>query len=202
MLDLLNDTILRSWHSLALFSCIYIIFRLYKEKKINNFREEIFLFLFLVYLYLLVSIITYGDLNLGGTSNFVPFKEISRYVLFSPLFYSNVVGNVVLYMPLGYFMGKYLNVKKISVILILSVIISLFAEIIQTDIGRTFDIDDIILNIIGSVFGFVIYNFLCLIYRKLPSFMQKDGLLNVMCIIIIISLLLYVLNVVGVVSLI
>ena len=42
-------------------------------------------------------------------------------------------------------------------------------------IGRSFDIDDIILNVTGGVFGFLIYVLSHKIYERFPSKYQTNG---------------------------
>ena len=69
----------------------------------------------------------------------------------------NVIGNILLFLPFGFYVGYYLKKAKLSLITIISFVTSLTIELIQTKIGRTFDIDDIILNIIGGILGFLIY---------------------------------------------
>ena len=41
-------------------------------------------------------------------------------------------------------------------------------------IGRSFDIDDIILNVFGGLIGILIYNVFHRIYFKLPKFFQNE----------------------------
>lgn len=203
MIDLVNSTIKSSWPMLVLFLVIYFVFKIFSlknsRKRIQIF-EEVYFVLFIVYIYLLVSIVSYGELNVSSGVNLMPFKEILRYELFGELFMMNVIGNMILYMPLGYFIGYFIKTKKTFLVMCITVFISLAGELLQTYIGRCFDIDDIILNTLGAVIGFLVYKFLYKMYRKLPNCFQKDGLYNVLCIIIITVIVLYVLNVIGVFS--
>lgn len=203
MIDLINSTIYYNWPMLVLVVVIYCIFRFFyltsSRRKVKIF-EEIYQGLFIVYIFLLTSIISFGDLNVLSGVNLVPFEEILRYEFLSEQFMINVVGNIVLFMPLGYFMGHYFKSKKAYVIGFIAGLISLTGEILQRYVGRSFDIDDIILNVSGAILGFLIYKVLHKLYRKLPNIFQKDGLYNLFCIIIIIVLILYVLNAVGVIN--
>lgn len=203
MLDLINSTIDKTWPILVILLLVYIIFRVIKmvdsRKKIKMF-DEIYNVLAIIYIFLLASIISYGELNLASGINLVPFTEILRYELFSELFMLNVVGNIILFAPLGYFIGHYIKTKKVLLVMLISTLVSFCGEMLQRYIGRTFDIDDIILNVTGAVLGFLIYKFLHKLYRKLPNIFQKDGLYNALCIIIIIGLILYILEVVGVIN--
>lgn len=92
--------------------------------------------------------------------NPVPFRTISSYIKYSSLWHSmiNISGNIIIFLPLGFlFPIIYNKFKKFSKILILLVSISLFIEFIQFFIGRSVDIDDIILNTIGGILGFLFY---------------------------------------------
>ena len=76
--------------------------------------------------------------------NIMPFTEITRYKIGSKSFFYNVIGNIVLFIPFGYIISDYLKSKKIGCIFVLSAIVSLTAEVIQYNIGRAFDVDDIL----------------------------------------------------------
>lgn len=203
MISLINSTVEQSWPFLIFILIIYFIFRFFyvtSSRRKINLLHEIYYILFVVYIFLLSSIVSYGELNVASGINLVPFKEIFRYTLFSNLFFTNIIGNILLFAPLGYFFGYFLKTKKTSLVIFLSTIISLTGELLQRYIGRIFDIDDIILNVVGATIGFLIYKFLYKIYRKLPNALQKDGLYNTLCIIIIIAIIFYLLEVIGVIN--
>lgn len=105
--------------------------------------------------------VTYKDINpYWVTSNYHLFKEITRYKLFSKMFFSQVVGNMLIFIPYGMYITYYLDLKYIYLILVLTFITSLTIELIQVKIGRAFDIDDILLNNIGSIIGY--FGFKCI----------------------------------------
>ena len=60
-------------------------------------------------------------------------------------------------MPFGYFVSYYCKLNKFYLNLLVVFITSLSVEIIQSFIGRSFDVDDIILNIIGGYIGYLFY---------------------------------------------
>lgn len=71
----------------------------------------------------------------------------------------NLVGNVFLFFPLGMFLPLlFRKANNFQKIIILSFLTSLAFELIQlfTMLGN-FDVDDIILNVLGSALGFGIY---------------------------------------------
>ena len=53
-------------------------------------------------------------------------------------------------------------------------------------IGRSFDIDDIILNVIGGILGYLLYKFLSSIRDHLPSVLRSEICYNILTIILII----------------
>ena len=52
----------------------------------------------------------------------------------------------------------YFNCKLLSLIFI-TILYSFIIEIIQFTIGRVFDIDDILLNLFGSIIGYLFSNY-------------------------------------------
>ena len=157
---------------------------LYKSKSDFVIYKEIMLFFFAFYVLCLFQIVTSSDVSISYGSNFVPFKEIFRYKLFSSMFMTNVVGNVLLFLPYGYFVGKYFsgNSKALSFFLIL--LASFSIECTQLYIGRVFDVDDIILNVIGGVIGYILYYYSEKIFDSLPKFFKSKVFLNTVFIIL------------------
>ena len=119
-----------------------------------------------------------------------------RYQIGSTNFYRQVVGNIILFMPFGFFATYYTNISKIRNISLITFLVSLTIETVQKFIGRSFDIDDIILNVIGGISGFLIYVALDAIRKKLPGFFQKDGFYNFLSILLIIFVILYLLGII------
>ena len=121
-----------------------------------------------------------------------------RYEIGSTSFYLNVVGNIVIFIPFGYLISTYIKPKRILSILIVSVISSATVEFVQLCIGRSFDVDDIILNSLGAIIGFLIYIGLGAIKKHLPGIFKKDIIYNILCFIILIIMVLYLLSRMGV----
>ena len=66
-----------------------------------------------------------------------------------------LIGNMLMFIPMGIMLPlvfKNINKKNIFVIAIL---IPSSIEIFQPIVGRSFDIDDIIMNFIGSIIGYL-----------------------------------------------
>lgn len=94
--------------------------------------------------------------------NLIPFATIRSYIKYSGIFHAllNILGNVILFIPIGFIFPliliRYRDLKRIAV---LSISISLFIEFIQFFVGRSCDIDDLILNFIGGIIGYTIFCF-------------------------------------------
>ena len=159
-----------------LFSPIYIIIRIiYLKNKEINLKREIVLFIFALFLIALASQTIIPKIEIDGgikivssgghKTNLIPLKVIKEtyYEVFINkhinYFTINFLGNIIMFIPIG-FLIKYLwNVEDKKVILIGSSI-SLFIELSQLFLQRGTDIDDIILNTIGTFIGIKLYELL------------------------------------------
>ncbi len=199
-LDTLNKTILNIWPQLTIFIVVLVavrIFALRNSSKKISFHEEFLNLLFIVYILLLFELLTGTENNSGTGINLVPFSEIFRYPVGSKMFIYNTLGNILLFVPYGYFVTRYINGKSLYQIFIISFVTSLTVEILQVKLGRSFDVDDIILNVVGGMIGYFIYVALNAIRTHLPKFLQKDFIYNIICFIILIVIVLYLYNLGG-----
>ena len=155
--------------------------------------KELLSLIFIIYILCLYHVVTFQDINYG-VSNFIPFKEIFRYSIGSSKFIKNILGNILLFIPFGFFTSYFLKVNKIKAPIILTFITSFTIEIVQYYIGRVFDIDDIILNLIGGILGFFLYVSFNAIKAKLPKVFKSDLFLNILIIIIIVLIISYSFN--------
>ncbi len=192
----LQKAVDNNWPMLFIFTTVIVTIRLvylfvHKEKFI--LYKELFLLLFLIYALLLFYVVTFQDVNYG-TNNIVPFKEIFRYKMGSELFIKNILGNIILFIPFGVFVSYIMKTRRTFPIIIISLITSGVIEYTQLKIGRTFDIDDIILNVIGGFVGYLIYIILDVISDHLPSFFKSDTFKNITIIVVLIILFLIYTN--------
>lgn len=105
----------------------------------------------------------------------------------SRLFFKNVVGNLILFMPYGFFVSYYLKNLKPYLTIFLTVIASFSIESVQMVIGRVFDIDDILLNILGGYLGYLVYYFLGKIGNILPKVFKSVWFLNIFSILLFVG---------------
>ncbi len=186
------NAINKTWPMLSLFVVIIIVLKLTKvfiNKDKFIFYKEFYNLLFIMYILLLYYLLLSTE-NAASGINFIPFKEMTRYSIGSKAFFYNVVGNIVLFMPFGYFVSDYLKAKRVPHILLVSIIISLTAELIQFKIGRAFDVDDIILNVIGAILGFMCYISVLAIKEHLPRVLQNNVFYNLLALLVIVIMIL------------
>lgn len=145
----------------------------------NRKRRRLCFILFVSYLIVLTYFMFFSDgFGRSGHSeyayNLTLFKEITRFYKYRELlgmksFLINTVGNVVCFMPLGFILplisfkcGKWYNTFLLSFLLSLSI------EVIQLvfKVG-SFDVDDMFLNTLGGIAGFICVLFYKFIRRKL-----------------------------------
>ena len=188
-----------TWPTLVIVVSIVVVLRLTYvfrgERKRFVLHEEIFDLLFLVYLIILWQLVTGQDLNVNGGTNFMPFREILRYDYGTLSFYKQVFGNILLFIPLGYFAASYCRIKNLGVITIVSLLSSSVIEVVQHFIGRSFDIDDIILNVVGGIIGFLLYKGLSSIKKHLPDFLQKDWIYNILSVLFVGLIIFYLIKI-------
>lgn len=82
-------------------------------------------------------------------------KEWIKLLLVNRIVFINVIGNIILFIPLGYLLKSFLKDKIICVII--GFTIPLILELIQffTKLG-VFDLIDILLNLFGTIIGLIL----------------------------------------------
>ncbi|AET58846.1 VanZ family protein [Paenibacillus terrae] len=109
--------------------------------------------------------------TLDRSINLIPFYSIKEYIFSNSatiknFAFANVVGNIIIFIPLGTYLSLFKNNKRVITNLLFIFIVSLFIEIIQGLLGiGASDIDDIILNCLGGLVGILGYKLLLFILR-------------------------------------
>ena len=189
--ETLRTTLVASWPMLTLFIVILAVMRISQiiiNKEKITFYKEFYDLLTIIYVLLLYQMLLSTE-NASSGINIIPFREITRYEIGSTLFFYNVIGNIALFIPFGYFMSDKLKAKKTTHIIIISTIISLTAELIQYKIGRAFDIDDVLLNVTGAIIGYFGYTIIQQIKHKLPNALQNNIFYNILAILVILLII-------------
>ena len=181
-----------TWPMIIISMVIMISFRicyLVKNQEKIVIYKELSMLIFGIYILCLFQVVTFQDDANWASNNFIPFKEILRYHITSRYFIKNVLGNMIMFLPFGFFVSYFLKVEKFHLPLILTLIASISIEIVQMMIGRVFDVDDLLLNLVGGMLGYWIYNIIRIIATKLPSFVHKEWFKNIVAILLLIALI-------------
>ncbi|GGE59749.1 VanZ family protein [Priestia taiwanensis] len=117
----------------------------------------------------------------SGSTNFVPFRTIHSYLfrdnLPTYISFENIVGNIIGFMPFGFLLPvlfkKMLCATKI---MIATFLLSLIYEVLQYIlILGSFDVDDLILNTLGGLLGYISLRF---VQRMIRNKKQRAHTLN------------------------
>ncbi len=168
----LRDVLTDTWPMIVLTCVVLISIRLtylLKNKQKVVIGNEIMMLTFIVYILCLFQIVTSQDVSGVHGVNLTIFKELTRYQFGSRLFIRNIVGNILMFIPFGFFTSYYLKLDKKRYIFYLALVVSVVIELIQLKIGRAFDVDDIILNLVGSFFGYLLYRVMDKIFGDLSD---------------------------------
>ena len=160
---------------------LYIIFRFLKLKKNNsdiNYKKEILYLIFVCYIVGLFNLVLvprnfWNTIwhNIFYNLNENPFEGIFDFSYnFIPTIYkiiigeytldswgkAMIVGNFLMVIPMGILLSLcFENVNKKN-IFNNAVLIPLAIEVLQLVVGRSFDIDDLVMNFLGIVIGYFI----------------------------------------------
>lgn len=102
--------------------------------------------------------------------NLIPFHTIDNYLSSTQVSWiivaSNVIGNVVIFIPLAIYLQLIKKTRKLWISLLLVFLATVIVEALQFAFALgAFDIDDIILNCLGGIVGIVIYRLLRLMLK-------------------------------------
>ncbi len=146
-----------------------------RDKKIVRMAGKV---LFVLYIVFIIYFLLFSDwYGRSGTSeefhyNLVLFREIRRFWRYRHqvgLFamFTNLFGNVVIFVPFGFFMPAASRQRSAFAALVWSFGLSLCVEASQLvfRIG-SFDVDDLFLNTVGGILGYMIFAACNAIRRK------------------------------------
>ncbi len=153
-----------------LLSPIYFLVRSIIIKRSHfHFLRELWYFSFFLYSVCIFSqtILPSREFLLGyesvGRSNFTPFETIQFYVnrLGGPMHtiaVYNLVGNILLFIPFGFYIPSiWRKLQSLWKMVVVSFVIPLFIETTQYFIGRSIDVDDVILNTFAILIGYSLF---------------------------------------------
>ncbi len=137
----------------------------YKNRRRTRTIGKILFLLYIAFLiYFLIFSDSYGRVATGEYRyNLVPFREILRFWSYRdqlgfPVMFTNLFGNILIFVPFGFFLPMASRYRSFWTTLLSSFGLSLCVEIFQllTKVG-SFDVDDLILNTLGGILGYIIF---------------------------------------------
>ena len=152
--------------SIPVYLMFCLLYKIYRGKRKLSLRDYIFEFVFVVYILSVLVLFQILPINISDfksmsiTPSILPFLTILggdggglRDIVIEILL------NVVFFIPLGILYPLIAKRKKgiMKSITLISVIFSLFIEVMKYCTGRHFNIDNTIFNIIGAIVGYYIY---------------------------------------------
>ena len=154
-----------------------------QSKRIRIFGKILFVLYIVFIVYFLIFSDWYG--RTGEMQeyhyNLVLFKEIKRFWNYRDqvgLFamFMNLFGNVIIFMPFGFFMPMASRYRSCFSAVFYSFGLSLCVETFQllTKVG-SFDVDDLLLNTVGGLAGYVIFAVCAAIRRRYVNKEEKTG---------------------------
>lgn len=126
--------------------------------------------IFLVYI-IILFIILFMRVRYVRSYNIIPFQSIGDYlfsddIIIRSFALSNLLGNIVLFIPLGGYITLFNRNKHIGWNLLRILVIGIVIEAIQyVSMRGVADIDDLILYGIGGIIGIVVYHILLLFFK-------------------------------------
>lgn len=90
---------------------------------------------------------------------FTPFQEILRGLRGGPWVFFMLLGNIGMFLPLGFFTALLWRKPSWWKSTLTGLLSSCTIEFVQFFIGRSTDIDDVILNTTGAILGYVLFWF-------------------------------------------
>lgn len=188
----------------ALLLLAFVFRRQLKEKKRNVWLKILLVMLamYLAHLFYVLLSPTYFFRRFAFSTerlNLVPLRALREW-LANPF---NFFGNVVLFLPLGFFEvllhPEFSRKKQLGFSAATAAVLSLFVEFAQLFNYRVPDVDDIILNTLGALLGAL----LCMLLQKtgfdrtrvgrvllprIPRTWRRHMLLNRFCVILVVSM--------------
>ena len=136
------------------------------KKKITKFSQII---LFIYYVILLFNMVIFARYNSVNSYNLIPFKSIIEIIKNGNVYsiIINIFGNLLIFMPLEYFIIELFKLNRLSLNFIISFIVILLIELFQFVFkAGVFDIDDLLICIFGMMMFYIIYNKVKKMYVK------------------------------------
>lgn len=149
------------------------------KDKVNLIPHLIKVYIFLLYVSLAIIVAGIGSIwDIGQFGNIIRIEEINL-VPFGSSGATTYILNIIMFMPLGFLLpfiwSKFRNLSKVFCV---GLCFSLAIEFCQLFNHRVSDIDDLMMNSLGAVFGYLIWLCVTKLFKyiiKLPIFVSVSN---------------------------
>lgn len=180
------------WPMITFISIVAVTIRgayLFRGSKKFVLHKELLSLIFIIYVLCLYYILMRKS-NVG--INLIPIVGLFDDITAN---YGFIIHNILIFVPLGFFASYYLSNRKAGTMLMVSLLVAGLTEGLQYYMGRGFNIDIVVFNVLGGFVGYLLYVGLMAIKGKLPKFMKSDAFINIVVILLIILVVLFSLDI-------
>lgn len=180
------------WPMITFISIVAVTIRgayLFRGSKKLVLHKELLSWIFIIYILCLYYILMRKS-NVG--INLIPIVGLFDDITAN---YGFIIHNILIFVPLGFFASYYLSNRKAGTMLMISLLVAGLTEGLQYYMGRGFNIDIVVFNVLGGFVGYLLYVGLMAIKGKLPKFMKSDAFINIVVILLIILVVLFSLDI-------
>ncbi len=180
------------WPMITFISIVAVTIRgayLFRGSKKLVLHKELLSWIFIIYILCLYYILMRKS-NVG--INLIPIVGLFDDITAN---YGFIIHNILIFVPLGFFASYYLSNRKAGTMLMVSLLVAGLTEGLQYYMGRGFNIDIVVFNVLGGFVGYLLYVGLMAIKGKLPKFMKSDAFINIVVILLIILVVLFSLDI-------
>lgn len=174
--------------SMVLITIINIILN---KKSSGKIKWQHYLFGYFLILYLVISLKdivgfpTLSDLERKVMLGVPIFDPVLNFIPFSSGIEISTILNIIFFMPFGFLLPTLWNkFRKFIPTVFAGFIFSLIIEVGQLFTIRATDIDDLIMNTLGTILGFILFKILSIIFKKLSNktmfeeYNKKDSIIK------------------------
>ena len=174
--------------SMVLITIINIILN---KKSSGKIKWQHYLFGYFLILYLVISLKdivgfpTLSDLERKVMLGVPIFDPVLNFIPLSSGIEISTILNIIFFMPFGFLLPTLWNkFRKFIPTVFAGFIFSLIIEVGQLFAIRATDVDDLIMNTLGTILGFILFKILSIIFKKLSNktmveeYNKKDSIIK------------------------
>ncbi len=125
-----------------------------------------------------VSIISGAFEVTEHTLNLIPFKFITEsWDMGARKQLTQTIANILMFMPLGFiFPVAFMGMRTFAKTTVCMLVFSFLIELVQYFIGRSADVDDLILNTVGGIIGYFIFYAFSMWFKEKTLWKKFSGI--------------------------